>query len=208
MEISSMSRILPFVFLAASAACGSGDPSSAGATATASEGTTSAMPLYSRTIVRLNKDGTSTATNVLVSQAQRESESRERAAAQAARASGARVFEPDISQVSCAGSDIWLYTSASCSSSSRGEICFYGAGTANMSNYQWCNLRPPLYCTPGSQYWTEWTDSVRSYWPGTEYGYFYGVDGDVYGDEHFTSPQSCTPAGTWAYWDSDLTLSD
>lgn len=73
---------------------------------------------------------------------------------------------PQIAQASCSmGSALWLFDKATIPRSGN-EICFYGAGTAQLGNYQ--------DACAGSICWS-WSGMVRSFWPGSESGSFLPV---------------------------------
>lgn len=179
--------------------------------------------IVDRTVVFFNQDGTQTVHKLYITKAEQKADMEHRRALQAAQKSpplavralqstpksGPR-FTEDITQDTswpCAGSDIWMYAqSTNCTTDSNSEICFYGSGTADMDDYTWCPATPPTRCEPSAL--KSWVNSVQSYWPGDEAGYFFGEDGDLNGDEDFSADQSCTSAGTWASYDVELILTD
>lgn len=155
-----------------------------------------------RTVVHLNPDGTQSIKSFVIPQSQSQAERAERV--EMLKNPGMRELITDDS--SCADSDIWAFTGTGCDSSTEYEICFYGEGTATMSDYTYCTA--PLHYVCEGSYLVPWTDEVRSYWPGTEDGYWYGCYGEFCNDEDFSADQSCTNAGTYASGDISLTLSD
>jgi hypothetical protein len=113
--------------------------------------------LFQRTIVRLSSDGTSTTRQEMVTRAQQLQEQQ----ARAARVSPSGVLNQAITSDSgCAGSDIWLFDQDRMSGH---EICFYGYGNAYLYNYG-------RFCYFGVC--SSWDHAVRSYWAGSEDGFF------------------------------------
>jgi hypothetical protein len=73
-----------------------------------------------------------------------------------------------------------------------GVICFTGHGTANLNAY--CSISYPGPCPAGYS----WADLTKSYYPGTNSGYFEGVVCGFhcsYIYEYFKANQGCTWAG-------------
>jgi hypothetical protein len=105
---------------------------------------------------------------------------------------------------SCVGADVWVYDTTGCQAATQNqnEICFYGAGTADLSQYY------RRICGTYTCWYPTWEDAVRSYWPGTESGYFWGRSGDLFNLEYFQTEwqQGCTNAGIWAQDAYALTL--
>lgn len=122
--------------------------------------------MVNRTIVHLNPDGTKEVKTVVISAAEQAADIEARTEMLAriaeARAQGLGVAEEAISQdTGCAGSSLWLFDSTT---TPANEICFHGAGSANLGDY-WIYFPLPPY-DPGES----WSAHVRRYWPGSEAG--------------------------------------
>ncbi len=78
------------------------------------------------------------------------------------------VFLEIAKDASCAGADLWLFDHANLTGN---ELCFFGLGVAALSSYQDGCLSSPPIC------WS-WSGEVRSYWAGTQDGWFI-VSGSV-----------------------------
>jgi hypothetical protein len=165
--------ILPI--LVACVACGASGPSTSSPEESAVAQNGAGAPLYDRTIVHLNPNGSST---VRHDQLTAEQFQAEQAGFEARRAGAPRVLTPDITQDSnCYDGDITLWANATCNSGAY--ICFYGAGEANLNNWG--------YHTFGGQ--VNWADHVYSFWVGRENGYFIApIEGTNY-DQQFTASQ-------------------
>jgi hypothetical protein len=62
----------------------------------------------------------------------------------------------------CAGSSLWMFDGQNLSGN---EICFTGAGWANLANYS-----DRMYCSGNICSWGTWAKNVRSLWAGVDPG--------------------------------------
>jgi hypothetical protein len=89
----------------------------------------------------------------------------------------------------CSGTALWIYDKTT---GYGNQICFFGTGTANLSNY----IR--YVCSSWTCYKGNWASAVRSYWPGNEGGYFLMANGGIVGREYFRIWGPFTNAGYYA----------
>lgn len=122
-----------------------------------------------RTIVRLNADGTETVHQVQITEAQQRADVAAREAATTPGATtphaGEKVgttSEAITTDDGCGGASMWLFDGTNLTGN---EICFIGAGTANLKSY----IRQVFYAP---RLPTHWNLAVRSYYAGNEAGDF------------------------------------
>jgi hypothetical protein len=108
--------------------------------------------VYTRTIVTFNAAGARSVRTVAITGAEKAAD------LEARRAAGHGVTVLTVRDYSCAGSDMWLYDQAGFGGN---EICFYGTPGVFLG----------FYPDPAGPYGT-WAGAVRSYYAGTETGYF------------------------------------
>src|SRR5579883_2627761 len=173
-SVGNLLGVMGLSMLAMGLACsGSEDPGGSSAANEPPAG------LIHRTVVHFNPDGTEKVESFDVTPAQSQQEWNER---QQYLATNGAVTPPSsgihsdgketvgTSQAaisvdsSCLRSSLWVFSNTSCTASGGFEICFYGSGTANLSNYtQYCYYPPPLY----QQVCVSWDCQVGSFSPGT-----------------------------------------
>jgi len=159
----------------------------------------------SRTIVTFQPDGSSEVKQVQISQAQQRAEvaAREKMLQnQAAGSSIGTAAQAISTDPGCDASDLWLFDDYNQTGSN--EICFYGAGAAQLANYT------SSYCYGGGCFFGTWWHTVRSYWAGVSPGYFLGdpyLFGEPPGYEYFGPWQRVDNAGPFAQHAFEVGLS-
>jgi hypothetical protein len=157
-----------------------------------------------RTVVRLNADGSSTVSTKEITRAQQQAEVAARLAALKPRqSSGIGVREDAISVDSdCVASSMWMFDNYNYAG---GEICFYGQGTATLSDY-W-----RFVLDGGEVVIGNWQAATKSYFAGTEQGAFHGPPFDelfAYCSEAFGPWGYAQAAGQCAQVSYELMLID
>lgn len=161
-----------------------------------------------RTIVHRHADGTETVTTeeITVEQARAEVAARERAAI----GTTGQHTEAVTQDTGCAGASTWLWDSTG---QTGREICFYsdgtygagGGGFVNLGSY--CRIRRPVTINGKTLYFCTayWSGAVRSYWAGSQGGYFeHSAPPNC--NEYFSTYQKVDSAGSCAQSADTLAL--
>jgi hypothetical protein len=166
------------------AACGAGTAGSE----QQNEGT------ISRTIVRFRPDGSKEVTTDQITPQQQRAEVAAREQMLQHRdsnnASTATISQGISADPSCDAADLWLFDDYY--RTGANELCFYGGGTAYLSDYS------TWYCGPTYCFFGSWRNSVRSYWAGVSGGTLWELVGEIFYHDNFAPWQRVDNAGVWA----------
>src|SRR5262245_27338979 len=125
-----------------------------------------ASETFTRTIVRLEGDGREIVEVQVVTRAEQLMAQEQRARMLESEREGFDPATAIVKDSGCASSSMWIFDQPNLHGN---EICFTGAGDANLYNY--CRISQEI--VPGTYVCTDrWNNDVRSYWAGSDGGLF------------------------------------